>query len=248
MTATTHKFGIEIETTIPKTDTTAAGSYHHGTPIPWAPIGWNAQSDSSIHPDQADYKGIEIVSPILSGLDGLGQICEVMDSLKARRACPNKSTGLHVHVDARRLSALDIHKLQSLFVKMEKFFLALNGEDTANRIGNIYCRSVQGVNPADWLNSRYFSLNVANWSQYTVKKTVEFRLFSSTHNIDRVLAIVSLCVGMVEAAVDGIEGEGVELLETILTNYPIAPGVPVHDLIDMIRQWIAEGNEVLSHA
>ena len=49
MNANDIAFGIELETTMPATDTTPIGGYHNGLPVAWLPAGWKAERDSSIH-------------------------------------------------------------------------------------------------------------------------------------------------------------------------------------------------------
>src|SRR3954470_7213352 len=90
-------YGIELEITIPH-GTITAGGYHAGLPIPGFPSGWNAQNDGSIRPTIPGYVGVEIVSPILRGADGLAQIADVVARLNAMGGRVNRSCGFHVHV------------------------------------------------------------------------------------------------------------------------------------------------------
>ena len=68
MNANEIAFGIEFETTLPNSDTTPIGPYHHGYQVPWLPTGWRAERDASIKPETPNRKGCEFVSPKLKGL------------------------------------------------------------------------------------------------------------------------------------------------------------------------------------
>ena len=59
MNASELTFGIEIETTVPKTtvrrERMTIGSYHCGEQVPYLPQGWTAERDSSLRtPDKSN--------------------------------------------------------------------------------------------------------------------------------------------------------------------------------------------------
>ena len=155
------KFGIEIECNIPNEYSAdfPKGRYHHGIQIPVAPHGWNTQSDGSISAP-AGYFGAEIVSPVLSGEDGLVQVVQVLDLLDQIGARTNPSCGLHVHFSTDHLSHAEYIRMIKFFKYFEKAFYALNGHMTINRIHNHYCKP-------SWLwdGSRYASLNLQHISE-----------------------------------------------------------------------------------
>src|SRR5437764_919765 len=91
MNATEITFGIEIECTIPVQNAPAVGGYHNGVQIAGLPAGWNAQRDSSIQA-QRGFVGVEVVSPVLKGVDGTRQIKLVCEWLKQIGAKVNRST------------------------------------------------------------------------------------------------------------------------------------------------------------
>ncbi len=97
-------FGVEIECMLPAGSShaqiaraiTAAGvpcyasGYDHTTQPHWRTV-----SDGSL----GDYhRGVEVVSPVLRGEEGLRQLRIVCDALLAARARVNRRCGLHVHV------------------------------------------------------------------------------------------------------------------------------------------------------
>ena len=93
MNVKTLTFGVEIETGMPRGAVTV-GSYHRGVTVPnfpergvWAestPRTWTAQSDGSIVvPNRT---GVEFVSPVLQGLDGLENLAMAVARIKAMGA------------------------------------------------------------------------------------------------------------------------------------------------------------------
>ena len=119
-------FGVEIETTLPH-GTCDIGGYHRGCQIVGLPEGWNAQYDSSIHTTRPGYQGVEIVSPILKGVDGLEQIVTVCNWLQANNAHPNRSCGLHVHVGWPHEDLPRLRNLINLVANYEEALFGVTG-------------------------------------------------------------------------------------------------------------------------
>jgi Putative amidoligase enzyme len=194
MTAAEITFGIEIECFIPAENAPVVGAYHRGWQIAGLPQGWNAQSDGSIQPESG-YVGVEVVSPILKGADGVRQIKAVCEWLKQVGAKVNKSTGFHVHVGFDRQNEEQMAKLVTVVANFEKAIYASSG--TKNREQGHYCQSVQNsiLHKNGQLNrvSRYHVLNVM-----TGKPTVEFRAFAGTISFTKIVAHVRTCLGIVE--------------------------------------------------
>src|SRR4051812_4348780 len=83
-------FGIEIECYVPAelvaNGTIRVGNYHNGTQVDALPIGWNAQRDGSLRYVGPNKVGVEIVSPVLKGADGVAQVklvCQWLQSIGA---------------------------------------------------------------------------------------------------------------------------------------------------------------------
>ena len=221
-TVSNRGFGIELEMFggIPQQvarELTAAGvptmseEYNHNTRTHWKIV-----SDGSI----ADARGIridtgmELVSPILYGEDGLRQIrlvCEVLNRLQLR---VNASTGFHVHHGVSDYSLRDWKMLLLQYVKHEDTVSAFL---PASRHANQYCKKlrtrwasletafaeIQNKKTTDALmlavngSDRFYTVNVQNWS---LRGTVEFRQHSGTLNADKVVSWVLLTQSMVEYA------------------------------------------------
>src|SRR5687767_12830649 len=102
MNASDMTFGIEIECYLPESAFTSgavvAGGYHSGVQVPGLPAGWNAQRDGSLSSYGRGRRGVEIVSPVLKGADGVRQIKEVCAWLASVGATVRAECGFHVHV------------------------------------------------------------------------------------------------------------------------------------------------------
>lgn len=193
MNANDITFGIEIECLIPAASCPTVGGYHQGVQVAGLPDGWNAQYDGSIRARRG-YRGVEIVSPVLKGAEGIRQIKAVCEWLKAVGAKVNKSTGLHVHVGY----ATDVERrkrIVTVAANFEKAIFASTG--TKSRERGRFCQSVQASQRHQQgrldIVDRYHVLNVR-----THKPTVEFRAFAGTTNFLKIVAYVRLCVGLVE--------------------------------------------------
>lgn len=204
-------FGIEIECYIPQEAATfRIGSYHHGIQIPGLPQGWNAQRDGSIQAP-AGKVGVEVVSPVLMGADGIQQVITVLAWLRSINAGCNASCGIHVHVGADKLTAW---KVTGLVAQHERALFAACGAKGRVRIGNMYCGAIHGNSilraqynasrtamPADPIggNNRYQTLNLTNLLRGT-RPAIEFRAFAATFRTEVVLGYIRICLGMVDFA------------------------------------------------
>jgi hypothetical protein len=151
-------FGIEIECNIPVEyeHEFPAGGYHRGIQIPCMSAGWNTQKDGSVTAP-AGFKAVEIVSPILTGEDGLAEVVQMLDLLDQIGARTNPSCGLHVHFSTGFLTNGEYVRMVKLFKHYEMAFYGLNGTMTTNRLNNHYCKQ-----SSRWNGDRYASLNLTN--------------------------------------------------------------------------------------
>jgi hypothetical protein len=199
-------FGIEFEVVLPSSVRIAVGGYHAGQQVAELPIGWNAQRDGSIRYGAGE-QGVEIVSPILKGQDGLNQILTVLNWLHSKGAKVNSSTGLHIHVGVDRQDAVNLTKIVVCVAQYEKALYASTG--TKARENSTWCRSIQNdsqyiarFRDGDADNvcfERYRSLNVTNVLGRG-KPTIEFRVFAGSLNATKVITYARMCLGLVERA------------------------------------------------
>lgn len=105
------RFGIELETKVPRTCGLAIGGYHVGYPVRSARATngqelaaptfngatWRADRDSSITCDAGEMP-CEFVSPVLHGVEGVNALCNFMEWMCAIGATVDTSCGVHITV------------------------------------------------------------------------------------------------------------------------------------------------------
>ncbi len=115
---TDRRFGVELELMFPNTRTAAGiaaaltdAGIEAGTGGFTSAAIWRVKSDGSLN--GRGLQGWEIVSPPLSGPEGLAQVRKVCEVLEGIGAKANHSCGLHVHHEIRDLKPLAIKRLVS---------------------------------------------------------------------------------------------------------------------------------------
>lgn len=94
---------------------------------------WTIETDASVQ------NGCESVSPILT-LDDMDMLQSVIRSLRKHGAKAHSSCGLHIHIGAKNLTALDVSKVARYWWQSEDIFV--NGCGTrAERVYN-WCRKL----------------------------------------------------------------------------------------------------------
>jgi hypothetical protein len=176
------------------------------------PPGWIAKGDGSLSSNIPGYTGIEIVSPILKGAEGMAQVAQVARIIRRNRGKVNQTCGFHVHVGMRLHDESDeavLGRLVCLVARHEGGLLASTG--AASRLGNLFCKSIKTDSDYIWsykdkphaklrdssIGDRYYTLNLTNL-KYQNKPTVEFRAFQGTTSAVKAVAWIRLCLGMVE--------------------------------------------------
>lgn len=219
---TTHLqagFGIEIECYLPEGTTAAqaaaalaqrgipcnAETYNH-----MARANWKVVTDGSL----GDYsRGVEFVSPILRGENGLKQVETVCKALTDFGCTVNKKCGLHVHVGVANAALGFFKNLTKLYALYEPIIDAMMPA-SRRASANMFCRSmtaanmarIESANDLDSLintisgrggESRYFKLNLTAYRRH---RTVEFRQHSGTLDAIKATKWAILCLKMVAAA------------------------------------------------
>jgi len=210
LSASQFTFGVEIETIAPASAIAnhglTIGGYHNGLQVAYLPTGWKAERDGSLRPGPNEY-ACEIVSPILKGIEGLKQVVEVCNELKAKGHRVNGSCGVHVHVGwSRDNDVASLARLVSLVSNLEESIFAATGTKNRERgqEGHSYCKSVKQYGSAvaaqRHANSdRYHVLNLTNLA-YGTRQTVEFRAFSGSIEGLKIVSWVRICLGIVAMA------------------------------------------------
>lgn len=230
-------FGIEIECFLPR-GTIEIGRYHQGIEVGGRfPRGWNAQRDGSLHTVVRNYEGVEIVSPVLKGSDGLQQVKMVAELLNELGAKVNKSCGFHVHIGVTSVAGNDyndvadfVRRLLKLTAQHEMAFYGAAG--TANRYDGQYCHSLAAGKWSQKKNTtlakkkltaeelrveaagitRFQLLNIA--PVFGTTKTVEFRVFSGTTNAVKMCSYIQMALAAACRAMDNDTG-----FDSIKTKY-----------------------------
>lgn len=116
------KFGVEIETGWSEHNRPEHGEYHGRSRAPRPFLdNWKAESDSSLD----DVWGVEIISPILQGVEGVAEVIAQMGIIKECGGFVHPVTGQHIHVnDEGKTSYNTLIYLTSV---MEEFLLASTG-------------------------------------------------------------------------------------------------------------------------
>lgn len=230
-------FGIEIECFVPEGSNAmlaasainarigagrclSQGYNHHLTST------WKIVTDGSLGDFQ---RGIEVVSPILSGTAGIDESEKVIKALQDFGCTVNKKCGLHVHLGAgnptfraegENIPLGFLKRFAKMYAVFEQVIDSLV-PPSRRASANAFCRSitsaslprltaaatlediiyaVTGSRSGD--NRRYHKVNLAAYARY---KTVEVRHHSGTLDSNKVKYWILLCLRMATAAANGAE-------------------------------------------
>lgn len=215
--ASNRKFGVEIEFTGISISQAVEALVQAGIPVNHnlcnnynhvdSSSAWKVVTDATV-----DGCGGEVVSPILSGIEGLEQVRKAADAINAAGATANKSCGLHVHVDARDLNGRDVASAVARYGKFESQIdacMPASRRSTTNR----WCRTVVQMNGrmqrlAD--NSTAIPVSRAvsafgddrfrkvNLVAFNTHGTIEIRHHSGTVQSSKIVPWIQFCVNFVE--------------------------------------------------
>lgn len=237
-------FGIEIEMTgITRKTAAALIARHYGVePSTHAGGGydtykakdtknriWKAMSDSSITSQKKTQDGkvnaapeyrTEVVSPILS-YDDLGDLQEIVRTLRKNGAFVNDSCGIHIHVGAERFTPQTLRNLVNIIASKEDIlYKALNVDSrrmsyckktnanllktinekkpkTMAGLADIWYEEDPYGRERHYNSTRYHGLNLH--ATFT-KGTVEFRLFNGTLHAGEIKAYIQFCLAVANQA------------------------------------------------
>lgn len=243
---TLKNFGIEIEfilrneagvnlyekvataLTIAGVEARAEG-YNHTTRRHWKVI-----YDASV--GGSGYAGIEVVSPILHGQKGLEEIEIVCGALEGIGAKVNKTCGLHVHHDARRLRGDDskVQRVVEIYNRAEKVMDSMLPASRRGLASNSYCKS---NTVTDATRDRYAKVNLTSMYRHG---TVEFRQHSGTIDCNKIKYWV-LLTGLIfdrattRAARQGKAFNRYDLEKYLGVNYGRNENAIAPELVEMVK-------------
>lgn len=185
---------------------------YHNTSNGWT--GWKMERDGSIRPrNRNEVVGIEIISPILRGDEGLAEVKRVLALMKDFGTTVNVTCGMHVHHGVSDLTESQLVNLYELYRRSQ---VAISGMLPNSRRQNEYCYPLKHPfeeisrvrtnlhgrrrNDTDILQTWVSGHGPAlNFGAYTLRGTVEFRQHSGTVDYEKFEAWVVLTQAMVES-------------------------------------------------
>jgi hypothetical protein len=227
-------FGAELEVLVPShigrveaaRQVTAITGLPVHAPVGGCPSGsWKIVSDGSV---EGAGHGLEFVSPVLSGDDGLNQVAQVANALRQIGCTVNQTCGFHVHVGGFGTAVrIDFFKtLVKLYGRYEEAIDQLMPPSRRDN-GAYYCKSVKMVRPeaidaattipqlsaaiyraSGASGTRYHKVNL---DAYAKHKTVEFRQHSGTVDGAKATNWIITCLQLVAAAKAGKTGEAARI-------------------------------------
>lgn len=146
---------------------------------------WKIVTDASVTRTGTGVgQGLELVSPILSGTDGIRQLALVSRALAQAGAKVNKTCGVHVHLDTSDLSAAQIGRTVINYAMAQAAIDRILPISRRSTSYNQYCQPIPtgaierllGITErnqlANAMYSRYHTVNLQSLSRHG---TVEFR-------------------------------------------------------------------------
>ena len=240
----TRTFGVEIElgSSITAGELAAriteagischAEDYNHYTRPTWKIV-----HDGSVREMPSMHWGMEVVSPVLAGADGIAQVEKVCAVLVAQGCIINPTCGLHVHVGA---SDLNIDNFRSLVRSFNHFEPVMDSFMPVSRRldNNSYTKKL--MKPNVFINRAEFDLAVKNSStisklikvisngdrylkmnltSYWRHQTIEFRHHSGTVEGIKVINWIRFCLLFVQASkLSGKVAKGTPTLASLTSS------------------------------
>lgn len=207
-----YTFGVEIECLFMPNQTYSAlqqlgvgykadMGYHHTN----GNKCFEFKRDGSLHGnDNSAHRPIEMVSPVLKGGKGFGQLEKACKALNEGDARVNKTCGLHVHIGVERLSDeayVNIFRNYQMLESVIDSFMA----ESRRKNNNTYCKSIKNIDfsacrtkedvAVAMSRNRYYKVNAMS---YRMHRTIEFRQHQGTTNFEKIKMWVNFCAKLVE--------------------------------------------------
>lgn len=211
VTAMQLTFGVEIETYNVNQSQMLERAGVNGLPIRYEGYNHHDSHDTFRFVSDGSIRGnnpIECVTPILQGRKGFADLENACKTLNEVGAKVNRSTGLHVHIGAAKLT---VGQYVSVFQNYQMLEAVIDSFMAESRRGNnnYYCQSLAGVNLNDcktredvWRafdSSRYYKVNPESFSRH---QTIEFRQHQGSTDFKKIKAWVTFCAKLVVWSMD----------------------------------------------
>jgi hypothetical protein len=177
---------------------------------------WKVTTDGSITPSRGT--GMEIVSPILKGQNGLDQLKIVCETLREWGGLINKTCGLHIHFDAENFSMPTWRNLYKNYIICEGTIDSMM-PNSRRANNNYYCQSIIGngsrtrafrkldnartvleLSQTMTNRDRYRKVNAESFFRH---KSIEFRQHSGTINYEKISNWILFLHGIVSYSEKG---------------------------------------------
>jgi len=225
----TNTLGVEIELALPQgmsldefdkqcyDELIKAGLKATKYGVDKKPGHWAVTRDGSIYPN-----GREIVSPILTGVDGIEDLRKAIVALRNTGGSINSSVGIHVHMGAQGLSldqtknvVYNYHGFQDLINKflhntrtnngyaqpMTRISNIVSKLDSANNLNeltrNLFGATIESRRYDRYPSERYWAVNFYSYLRYG---TIEFRQLQGSVEEDTIIYWVYFLHFMWEAS------------------------------------------------
>lgn len=200
---------------------------------------WKIVGDQSVNGRGTGLsRGIELVSPILRGEDGLANALLAVNTLQAAGGRTDRSCGLHVHVGMDGLTGKEVVKVVDLYSANQQH---INKLIARSRWTNIYCQPMSNHTRnsravVDFENAtteratssarsdlanvdRYHAANLHAYSKYG---TLEFRQHQGTLNGEKLTSWIKFLLAFVEKGSSMADAnEDFASLEGLLNAIPL---------------------------
>ena len=171
---------------------------------------WKLVTDASVNNEGTGLsRGLELVSPILYGDEGLDELEQVLAVLNSLGAKVDRTCGIHLHHDVADYTAANFISLHNLYYSYQEGINSILPKSRRTSSRNTYCKglnfsdlsicqnapSIKAI--ANEIYSRYFVLNSQSYIKYG---TIEFRQHSGSIDFQKIEAWVVLTHTMVNYA------------------------------------------------
>lgn len=164
--------------------------------------------------------GLELVSPILKGEEGLVELEKALNALDAAGAKVNTTCGLHVHIDTNGMTPTQRKNFFNSYVRNQDLMDRLVSRSRRNNQNYTMRYDARNIDAyADSAatgrggNNRYFTVNTCSLPKYG---TLEFRQHQGTLNGKKAVAWVQMLLAIAKTASDStLEAEGLMTYTTV---------------------------------
>lgn len=148
--------------------------------------------------------GLELVSPILKGEEGLIELEKALNALDAAGGKVNTTCGLHVHIDTAGMQNVQRKNFFNAYVRNQLMMDRLVSQSRRNNRNytmpyeshNVDAYAEAAATANGWRN-RYFTVNVNSLPKYG---TLEFRQHQGTLNGKKVVAWTQMLLAIAQTA------------------------------------------------